>query len=183
MHHKAVITRKWAMPNSETFTMPPVYDFVKKYLSEAEISIDPFSRNKRWATYTNDLDPNTEAEYHLECEEFLQKLIDMGVTADLIILDPPYSPRQVKECYDNIGIKMVQEDAQGGAVRKRRRALINKLTSQNGVVLTFGWDTNGMGGNEWAIEEIMLVAHGSDHNDTICMAERRVVEQRQLGFV
>ena len=34
-----------------------------------------------------------------------------------------------------------------------------------------------MGGDEWVIEEIMLVAHGSDHNDTICMAERRIVEQ------
>ena len=75
---------------------------------------------------------------------------------------------------------MAQEDAMGGASRKRRRLLINKLVPRGGVVLTFGWDTNGMGGKEWEIEEIMLVAHGSDHNDTICMAERKIVEQVSL---
>jgi len=160
----------------------PEFDFVKKYLDAAAVSIDPFARNKQWATYTNDINPDTAAEYHLECEAFLQLLIDKGVEADLVILDPPYSPRQVKECYDSIGIKMAQEDAWGGAVRKRRRALINRLVRHGGVVLTFGWDTNGMGGSEWAIEEIMLVAHGSDHNDTICMAERRIAEQGHLAF-
>ena len=113
-------------------------------------------------------------------EDFLQHLIDQRIEADLIILDPPYSPRQVKECYDAIGIKMAQEDAMGGMLKKRRRALIEKLIDKDGVVLSFGWNTNGMGGSEWRIEEILLVAHGSDHNDTICMAERRVVCQSNL---
>ena len=169
-------SRIWAMPNKNTFSIKPIGDFVKKYLKTSEISIDPFARDNKWATYTNDLNHETAAEYHMECESFLASLIFKGVEADLIIMDPPYSPRQVKECYDSIGIKMAQEDAWGGAARKRRRNLINQLTKKGGVVLTFGWDTNGMGGKEWEIEEIMLVAHGADHNDTICMAERRICE-------
>lgn len=177
-----LMSRKWAMPNSETFTIQPIRDFVEKYLDPCSTSIDPFSRNTQLATHTNDLNPKTKAMYHMECEDFLEMLIDQQITADLIIIDPPYSPRQVKECYDDIGIRMAQEDAWGGAIWKRRRALINKLITHNGIVLSFGWNTNGMGGNEWRIEEIMLVAHGSDHNDTICMAERKIVEQKSMEF-
>ncbi len=168
------MSRIWAMPNRDTFTIKPIGEFVQRFLKNSKVSIDPFARNKRWATHTNDLNPQTEAEHHMECEAFLQHLIDQKVKADLVILDPPYSPRQVKECYDHIGIKMAQTDAMGGAARKRRRALIEQLVLHDAVVLTFGWDTNGMGIKGWKIDEILLVAHGSDHNDTICMAESRL---------
>lgn len=60
----------------------------------------------------------------------------------------------------------------GGAVRKRRKALIEQLVRPGGEVLHFGWSSVGMG-EGWTQEEILLVCHGSDHNDTICLAERR----------
>jgi hypothetical protein len=45
----------------------------------------------------------------------------------------------------------------------------------NGIVLSFGWNTVGMGKKRgFEILEIMLVCHGGAHNDTICMAERRI---------
>lgn len=168
------MSRVWAMPNKDTFSVKPIGEFVQRFIAASKVSVDPFARNKKWATYTNDLNPSTEAGYHMECEEFLSLLVCLGVQADLIILDPPYSPRQVKECYDSIGLKMAQTDAMGGAARKRRRALIEKIGTPNATVLTFGWDTNGIGIKGWKIDEILLVAHGSDHNDTICMAESRV---------
>lgn len=168
-------SRVWAMPSRDTFSIKPIGEFVKKYLAQSKVSIDPFARNKRWCTYTNDLNPETEAEHHMECEDFLQMLIHDKVRADLFLLDPPYSPRQVKECYDSIGRKMAMEDAWGGAARKRRRLLIEQICLPGSVVLTFGWNTTGMG-PAWEIEEIMLCAHGSDHNDTICMAERKLPE-------
>lgn len=138
-------SRYWQMPNSETFSIPVIGDFVKKYLSRSRVSVDPFARNKRWATYTNDLNPETEAEHHLECEDFLRHLAEKGVKADLFIMDSPYSPRQVKEVYDGIGRKMKQEDAWGGAMRKRRRELMEPILCEEATVLTFGWDTNGIG--------------------------------------
>lgn len=172
-----IMTRTWAMPNKDTFSIKPIGEFVQKYLAQSRVSIDPFARNKQWATYTNDLNPETSAEYHVDAEEFLKLLINKGVKADLIILDPPYSPRQIKECYDGIGIKMKKEDAWIGRTKKNRRSLINQLATEDCKVLTFGWNTNGMGkdGN-WQIDEILLVAHGSDHNDTICMAESRIID-------
>jgi hypothetical protein len=40
--------------------------------------------------------------------------------------------------------------------------------------LSFGWNSTGMGQKRgYEIIEILIVAHGSAHNDTICMAERK----------
>jgi hypothetical protein len=166
------IWRTWDMPNSNTFDVPSIAGFVKKYLMKSKVSVDAFARNKRWATYTNDLNPATAAEYHLDAEEFLMMLITKGIKADLVICDPPYSPRQVKECYDSIGLPMKQTDALLGMTRKRLKRVINSLVIVGGVTLHFGWNTVGMG-KGWNIEEVFLVCHGSDHNDTICMAERK----------
>lgn len=80
------------MPNGDTFSVPPIGDFVRSYLAASRCSVDPFARNKRWATHTNDLNPETEAEHHMDAEEFLRMLALRGVKADLVIFDPPYSP-------------------------------------------------------------------------------------------
>ena len=171
---KLRIERVWSMPNRDTFSIPPIRAFVEKYLSKSKVSVDPYARNTKLATYTNDLNPQTSAQYHMDSEDFLKKLQLDGVKADLVIIDPPYSPRQVKECYDGIGIKMKQKEALLGAVRGRLRAAINPILSPDGIVLWFGWNTTGMG-KKYGFEmlEIMLVCHGSDHNDTLCFAERR----------
>ena len=167
--------RQWGMPNSDTFNCKPIGEFVRRYLEESTVSIDPYSRNNLWATYTNDLNPETAALSHLDATDFLCGLADKGVVADLIIIDPPYSPRQVKECYDGIGIKMKQSDALLGAIRGRLKEQIDRLASSDSAVLWFGWNTNGMGKKHgFEIVEILLVSHGSDHNDTICFAERRI---------
>lgn len=169
-----LIRREWAMPNANTFDIKPIGEFVRQYLSSSSVSVDPFARDKQWATFTNDLNPNTKAEFHQDATDFLRDLADAGITADLVIVDPPYSPRQVKEVYDGIGIKMKQKDALLGYTRKLLRAQIDRVLTKDGVVLWFGWNSSGMG-KTWGFElvEILLVCHGSDHNDTICTAERR----------
>lgn len=163
------------MPSADTFDCEPIKGFVQKYLMSSKVSVDPFARNKRWATHTNDLNPNTAAEHHLDAEDFLKMIADRHIQVDLVICDPPYSPRQVKECYDSFGKTMNASDALLGMTRKRLKKQINRLIQPNGVCLHFGWNTVGMG-KGWTIEEILLVCHGSDHNDTICMAERRLTE-------
>lgn len=165
--------RIWAMPNSDTFSVKPIKEFVAHYLQQSKCSVDPFARNSEIATYTNDLNPNTKALYHMESEDFLSMLVCLGVEADLFILDPPYSPRQVKECYEDIGRKMKTKDAWGGAMKKRRRCVIERMAAPKAVVLSFGWNTNCMG-KGWEMLEILLVAHGGAHNDTICVAEQKV---------
>ena len=163
------------MPNKNTFDIPAIGKFVRHYLEQSNVSVDPYARDKRWATYTNDLNPATAAEFHADAEQFLWALGSVGVVADLVIVDPPYSPRQVKECYDSIGLKMAQDDALLGKKRGLMKAAIARLVPAGGVVLHFGWNTVGMGlKHGYEQEEILLVCHGSNHNDTICLAERRV---------
>lgn len=169
---RPLFRRVWAMPSSDTFTIQPIYQLVWKYLNQSEVSVDPFARNNRWAKYTNDLNPETAAEHHMDANDFVNMLADNGVVADLIIVDPPYSPRQVKECYDGIGIAMKQDDALLGLQRKWLRQAIERIAGPTARVLWFGWNTVGMGSG-WKREETLLVCHGSDHNDTICVVDRR----------
>jgi N-acyl-D-aspartate/D-glutamate deacylase len=154
-------------------------DMVQRYLRDSVVSVDPFARNKRWATYTNDMNPNTAAEYNMEARDFMRHLVGEGVKADLIIFDPPYSPRQVSEVYSELGLTATMKDTQTACMKKECRQLMRQLAALNTVVLSFGWNSVGMG-KGWQTLETMLVCHGGDHNDTICLAERLVSEQIDL---
>ena len=99
-----IINRKFAQPNKATFTMPPAREFVTRWLSGREVIVDPFARNERLGTFTNDIDPASVAQYHMEARDFLRKLITDGVKAHAIIFDPPYSPTQIARSYRNAGL-------------------------------------------------------------------------------
>jgi hypothetical protein len=162
------------MPSSDTFDIPTIRDWVKMYLWRSNVSIDPFARNKRWASFTNDINPNTAAEHHMDAREFLSLLWNRGVKADLVIFDPPYSPRQIAECYAEAGLTPTMQDTQSAKMKREVRELIARVATYDAVVLSFGWNTVGMG-EGWEKEEIILVCHGGDHNDTICVAERKKI--------
>lgn len=172
MYKPLTINRVWAMPNSETFSVRPIGEFVHRFLCRASVSVDPFARNNLWATHTNDLDPSTSAVSHVDAEDFCRSL--QPLKADLVIFDPPYSPRQISEVYKSVGREAGMAETQNGALYKRVRDAIDLLIAPGGIVLSFGWNSNGMGKmRDYEIIEIMLVAHGGGHNDTICMAERK----------
>jgi hypothetical protein len=173
-------SRVYAQPCTDTFQCRPIGKFVEKYLAQSKVSIDPFARNFGGATYTNDLNPDTSAQYHMNSVGFLKLLIEQGISADLVILDPPYSPTQIKRTYEDIGIKMGMEDA-WGTQRTEEKRLVDQLLTIGGIVLFFGWNSVGMGKNRnYKTEELLLVCHGSCHNDTICMAQRKVGQQFSL---
>lgn len=180
-HGRAVaFMRCWDMPSSDTFDVPSIKGFVQRHLIKSKISIDPFARNKRWATYTNDLNPETAAECHMEALDFLEMLKGKGVKADLIIFDPPYSARQVAECYAQVGRKTTMQDTQGCSWTNWKAAIV-PLCADEAIVLSFGWNTVGMGlKHGFEIQEILLVCHGGVHNDTICLAEKRTLREPGL---
>lgn len=165
--------RVWAMPNKNTFDIPPIRALVRGYLNQSKVSVDPFARDKRWATYTNDLNPNTTAESHMDAEEFLYTLRDEGILCDLAILDPPYSPRQISECYKAAGVSVGMADTQNAALYSRVRHALSQVLKPDAVVISCGWNSSGMGKN-YGMEtiEMLIVCHGSAHNDTICVVER-----------
>ena len=166
-------SRCFALPNAATFSVRPIGEFVQRYLSNAAISIDPFARNCDWATYTNDINPSTSSQSHCDAEAFLVDLATRGIRADLAFFDPPYSPGQVSEHYKAANVSM-NSDYQNGKFYKRVRGALDRIMRPDGIVLSFGWQSAGMGiGRGYRLIEVMLVAHGGAHYDTICIAEQR----------
>lgn len=178
------MSRSWAMPNKDTFSVQPIGDFVRKYLRKSALSVDPFARNKDWATYTNDLSTETSAQYHMDAEDFCSMLKDQEVLADVVLFDPPYSPRQISECYKSVGLEVGMKETQSACLYKRVRDSLDGLVKPGGIVLSFGWNSVGMGiTRNYEIIEIMLCCHGSAHYDTICMAEKKRDLEKDLEWL
>jgi hypothetical protein len=165
------ITKEWAMPNANTFSIKPIGNFVKKQFKQNIKSIDPFANINKLATITNDLNPQMGTDYCMDALEFLKIFDDESI--DLVLFDPPYSPRQVSECYKKLG-KTVNMQTTQSSFWSNMKKEIARITKPSGVVLCFGWNSQGIGKTRgFQMEEILLVAHGGQHNDTICTMERK----------
>lgn len=164
------ITKAWSMPNKHTFKIKPINLLLKNYVHSGQVVVDPFAGgNSEFATISNDLNPEFNTDYHLDALNFLKVLPDNS--ADIVLYDPPYSVRQVSESYKNFGIKVTQEDTQS---RWRAKHLdeIARILKPRGLLISFGWNTNGAGKKRGFKQiEILIVAHGASHNDTLVTVE------------
>ena len=169
------IERKWAMPSHNTFLVKPIGDWVRKKLENHFKKCDPFARNCVLGyPFTNDINPGTKAVYHMKALEFLYHLTTLEGFPDMVIFDPPYTLRQVKECYEGFGFEFTHQDSQNAIRWSLERDLIAKHQKQNDGVLSFGYTSTCMGKKRgYEIQEILLVSHGPAHNDTICVYERK----------
>ena len=95
-------------------------------------------------------------------------------SVDLVLYDPPYSPRQVSESYKNLGRTVNMETTQASYWSKQKDE-IARILKPNGICISCGWNTNGVGKTRGFEQiEILLVAHGGNHNDTIITVERKM---------
>lgn len=170
-------TRKWAMPNKNTFSILPIKYLIEMYLSNYDYSIDPFANTASLAMVTNDLNPEYKTDYHLDALDFL-KIYDNN-SVDFVFYDPPYSLRQVSECYKNVGIEVTQETTRADWNTKHKQE-IRRILKPAGIVMCFGWNSNGIGGSDMQLIEFMSVAHGGQHNDTLVTVERKI--QNTMDF-
>lgn len=168
-----IINRQWCMPNKRTFDIKPINEFIFRWIDNHihKIIIDPFANNNKIANITNDLNKTYKTTYNMDALDFLKTFEDNSV--DVVLYDPPYSPRQIKECYDGIGWRPEGNYTQSSFWSNQKKE-IARILRKEGIVLSFGWNTNGIGKTRgFKIEEILLVPHGGAHNDTICMCERK----------
>ena len=166
------ITRQWAMPSKHTFSIKPIKNLIEKYMDESVVSIDPFANKSRIAKITNDLDTDYDTTHNMDALEFLKMFGDTSV--DIILYDPPYSTRQVSECYKKMNKTVNMETTQATFWTNMKRE-ISRIIKKDGVVLSFGWNSGGIGKTlGFEIMEILLVAHGGIHNDTICTVEKKL---------
>lgn len=167
---KITFSRVWAMPNKWTFAIKPINQLLHRY-NVGDGWVDPFAGENSPAEITNDLNPNRPTKYHLEAKEFC-KIIDGNRKGALF--DPPYSSRQISECYKGVGKKVFKEDTQSSFYSGVKDLLLPKIIL-GGIVICFGWNSSGFGTKRGFEKlEIMLVAHGGYRNDTIVTVERKI---------
>lgn len=165
------IQRQWAMPNKNTFDIKPIKELIQSELTDGTW-IDPFANQNKLATITNDLNPAYDTNYHMDALDFLKTFQNESV--DGVLYDPPYSPRQVTECYQGVGMNVTSETTRASFWGNQKKE-ISRIVKPGGKVITFGWNSGGIGRKYgFEIVRILLVPHGGWHNDTICTVEVKV---------
>lgn len=184
------IERKWAMPNKNTFSIKPIREFILDSLDfgSGEIQaiplsydgflIDPFvGKNPLLQLFpnrkTNDLNPKIKADSHIDALDFLKNI--SSASTDCVFFDPPYSNRQISECYKGVGL-----DTKGGELTRSSfysnlKIEIARILKVGGKAFCFGWNSQGIGMSRgFRLDKVLLVAHGGSHNDTIITLETKV---------
>ena len=172
--HNIRIERIWSMPNKNTFEIPPIKALLEEEVDLSKYWIDPFANRNKIASVTNDLNLEYDTDYHLDALDFLKLFEDASV--DGVLYDPPYSPRQVSECYNDVGYTVTWDTTKASFWGNHKRE-ISRIVKIGGKVITFGWNSGGIGYKYgFEIERILLVPHGGWHNDTICTVEVKTHE-------
>lgn len=132
------------MPNKRTFQIKPIKELLERYDYKNMVDVFPY-------------------EKQIDGKKLLEGLSNNSVPGTL--LDPPYSLHQANECYNGRyckGITIFYDLAK------------DKIKS-GGYAITFGWNSNGLGKKRgFKIIEILIVAHGGSHNDTIVTVEKKI---------
>lgn len=152
------VERAWGMPNKNTFDIHPIKKMLKEEVDSDLLWIDPFANKNKIATITNDLNPEFNTDYHMDALDFLKTFDDCSI--DGVLYDPPYSPRQISECYKNIGLEVSNKTTQSTFWSNQKKE-ISRIVRLGGKVISFGWNSGGIGMKYgFEIERILLVAHG-----------------------
>lgn len=176
-----IINRVWSMPNKNTFDISAIKNLIERYLRGKWI--DPFANDNVFKDrlITNDINPDCKTNFHLDAVEFLKQFKDNDV--DGILFDPPYSIHQINEVYEGYG-KIKQFS--------RYAIEIKRIIKPEGYCISFGWSSNGMPyemkmngkkiktGFNKEKEEILMVAHGGCHNDTLVVVDKKNIRELNI---
>jgi hypothetical protein len=160
------ITRvKARKTTADTHEMPSMRRLFAKYralLPDEARLIDPFARNCEWAhPFTNDLNPDTLAEDHLDAEMYLDAITQVYDNFDLAILDPPFSDRQAGELYGTPNL-YASDSAKMTAIGYK----LGNLIKPGGYIIKAGYNSNPFHPGFECVE-IRMVYHGGTANDTV----------------
>ena len=149
----------WAMPNKRTFTIKPIAKLLKKYCGPVpgfSHAVDPF-----------------QFPYKYDALVYLQTMKNESVK--LLLLDPPYSQNQLAVTYANQGTPPFDKyltDVKNEAAR---------IMAPDGICISFGWSSNGLGKKRgFRKTELLVVAHGGQHYDTLVIVEKKNSSLKQF---
>ena len=150
-----MIKRVWAMPNHRTFDIKAIKEFIKENIGSDYVDPFPYPFKEDAITYLKKIETNSKLS---------------------LVFDPPYSQRQLKEMYHSNGLSL--DHPMNNSYWSNCKKEIARIIKPNGKVISFGWNSGGIGKkNGFEIEKILLVNHGSQHNDTICTLEVKATSE------
>jgi len=169
-----IMNRVFARANKWTFQIKPIANVLDKYITNFGYNwADPYSGTSRIAQYRNDMNPDRKSG---TCGDALVFSNSLPYELDGVLFDPPYSYRQVSEHYKSQGVKPTQRDTSYNFYARVMDPLSLRLKT-GGLAISFGWNSNGFGKKRgFKIIEILIVAHGLHHNDTIMTIEQKINE-------
>ena len=145
--------RAWAMPSGRTFTIRPIRHFIDRYRVPGGRTLDIFPY----------CPPNEKIKR--DGLELLRATPD--ATIDTVLYDPVYSRRQLHELYRIAGTAYKQHPRYFKDVEIE----IARVARVGARCLKFMWNSKSLQG--FKVIGGLLVAHGGQHNDTICTAYER----------
>lgn len=155
--------------NRYTFSIKPIREWVENECEGLTLNLFAGKTKLNINEIRNDLDKDAIADYHMDALQFLREW--NGEKFNTILLDPPYAYRKSMEMYNGIICSPF----------KQLKDEINRVISDNGKTITFGYHSNTMG--KWRgfiIEKIALFSHGGAIHDTIASVERKTFEIKQM---
>ena len=155
-----------APPTKWTFDPSSVCRFVEKELEGRVLNLFAGQTKLRHSgeIVRNDMDEDKDADIHIDATNCREHFSDGSF--DTLILDPPYNVRKAREKY---------EGEYMGSFKRVKDQSQHLIKPAGGKVITFGYDSTGMSKSRgFEKQKVALINHKGDHNDTICVIERRV---------
>jgi hypothetical protein len=118
----------------------------------------------------NDMNPERDADLHVDVADIASHFD--AASFDCVVFDPPFDDFQAEDKYGNM-----RADNVFAAFRA-----FNELLRTNGTVITFGWNSWGMGSfSTFDREETVLFQRGACLRDVIATVDRRTTATLTYG--
>ena len=148
-----------------TFEVPKVRAWVESNSDGYVLNLFAGMTSLNLDEVRNDLNQEANADYHMDCLDFVQFWKDNeDELFDTIILDPPYNLRKSMELYE-------------GRYTSRFKKLADALQDilkPNGKIISFGYHSTFMGkGRNFKLDKMCIFAHGGSQHCTIAIIESR----------
>ena len=142
--------------SSEPFSNPHIRKVIDRVMNEVLYNTcgnatlcDPFARESFTTQLpnciTNDLNQDFNTDFNLEFKEFAYTIQERGFSIDLLLFDPPYSLRQLKDCYDGVGKDLELWQTQN--MWKVGKDVLASMMPVGSYAISLGWTTAGFGKN------------------------------------
>ena len=128
-------------------------------ITDESFIVDVFARNCKLGNITNDINPETTADYHMDAFDFLCML--KNNSADIIIFDPPFSKIMNKRRYGEIANVYTKP----GYVKKCMLQ-IHRVLKPEGIIMKLGYNSTRHLPS-FKMNKMYIINFGGNRNDVI----------------